>query len=337
MAMPEPARPTSAGMSWHQFPSCIICIVHLRRILLTSGCFLPRALCVLTTQIKAMDQSIVARQPQHDSSSQLSGLERLHPDIRYEIYHYLFHDLHSPFEVDVSVTDISGKRYDDFGPGTSSRIRHSTHLERKGLCHGGIAKGTQTQLDNAMSLTATCRTTRDEVMPIVYSKVVLAWTSRMSFLTFTSRLTPFTAQQLRHVTLPDDDMPPSTAYKNSICTALAGLTGLQDVSVRFRRFADPRTKGTEWRPYHLRWLKQLCANLPQLRHIHDFVRRDEYTSYYGFRLSTDNVTRLDEFGSIDVDAEYQLWLDANKQQRISKRAEWISEQAERDAKESRQA
>ena len=140
----------------------------------------------------------------------------------------------------------------------------------------------------------------------------------MSFLTFTSRLTPFTANQLRRVTLPDDDMP-STAYKDSICTALAGLTGLQDLSVRFRSFADPRTKGTEWRPYHLRWLKQLCASLPQLRYIHDFVRRDEYGGYHGFRLSTDNVTRLDEFGSIDIDAEYQLWLDKNKQRRIKSR------------------
>ena len=108
-----------------------------------------------------MEQSIVVRHPQHDSSTKPSGLERLHPDIRYEIYHNLIHDLHSPFVIDVYVTDISGKRYDDFGPGTSSRIRHSTHLERKGSC--GIAKGTQTQLDNAMSLTATGRTTRDEV------------------------------------------------------------------------------------------------------------------------------------------------------------------------------
>lgn len=263
-----------------------------------------------------MGQSNIVSELQYNSPTGPSIFELLPVETRCRIYEYLFPDLHFPFKIDLYAKYPKGSRDDFFDHRVIRKIEDGTLLVLR-IFYGSDER-LRPQLGNAMSMTATCRTTRTEVVPKVYSNFILAWSSEGSLLEFTSSLTPFTAQLLHRVKVPDDILP-QPAFKNRICTAIAGLTGLQDLLVEMEPAADPATKGTAWMPYHLRWLKQLRTTLPQLSHSHYYEGRHKSGDYSCARLSTSNAPGPGEI-TFDIDAEYQKWLDANKQRRIRKQA-----------------
>ena len=84
--------------------------------------------------------------------------------------------------------------------------------------------------------------------------------------------------------------------------------------------ADQARKGTAWKSYNLRWLKLLRKALPKLSHSYWFEGISGRGDYACVRLSTSDAVGPGEI-TFDIDAEYQKWLDANKQRRIAKRAQ----------------
>ena len=266
-----------------------------------------------------MSQSIIISDLQHHSPTGPSRFKHLPAEIRCRIYYHLFPDLHCPFKIDLYANYIKESRDDASSDRTIRKTEDGILLTVRLFC--GSDERIRPQLESAMSMTAICSTIRTEVVRTVYSNLILAWTSEGSLMEFTNSLTPLTAQLIHRVKVPPYDFAPQPAFKTNICTAIARLTGLQDLLVRMRPAADPATRGTAWMPYHLRWLKQLRATFPQLIHSHYFkgaFKRDDY--YECVRLSTSSVTGPDEI-NFDIDAEYRKWLDANKQRRIAKQAQ----------------
>ncbi|KAL8866074.1 MAG: hypothetical protein Q9174_006510 [Haloplaca sp. 1 TL-2023] len=178
-----------------------------------------------------MSQSIVVSRPQHHSSTGPSTFELLPVEIRYRIYGYLFPDVHLPFRIDFFAKYLRRSHNDALDKRTIRKSENGTTLTVR--IFYGSDEQIRPQLEIAMSMTAICSTIRTEVVPKVYSNLILAWTSEGSLMEFTNSLTPFTAQLLHRVKVPDENAPKS-AFKNNICTAISGLAGLQDLLVSAR-------------------------------------------------------------------------------------------------------
>ena len=239
-----------------------------------------------------------------------SDLELLPVETRYIVYHYLFGDLETTFHI--RIVHLKAYTYEQHDL-LYAQLKRRELEQRYGVPQ--CASHMRPQLKAAKALLLVNNLTRNEVARLVYPNLLLETYNDHVLLKLLEGFTPLAKQLIRSLSfkLPGRLLP----ERARLCCGLVMMTGLQDLRLSYcDRPADPAIKGTAWAPGTLQCLKFIRKALPHLNHLH-YIPPDR-GSYVEVHLTS--IPPADASATIlDIDTEYQKWLDANKQRRLAKK------------------
>lgn len=232
-------------------------------------------------------------------------------EIRNIIYQCLFGDLQTTFHI--RLLNPIAHVYKD-SPQFYAKLKRD-ELEQR---YGGpdLVSRVQPQVEPAAALLSVSHMIRNEVAPLVYPNLHLGAFENHVLLKLQKNFTPL-AKQLIHrlaVMLPGRFVQ----ERGQLCSGLEMMTGLRGVRFTYAdRLADPAIKGTAWKPGTLQRLKVMRKALSHLNQIH--YAPPDLGSYVEVHFASIPPTDASET-ILDIDTEYQRWLDANKQRSLAKEA-----------------
>lgn len=239
-----------------------------------------------------------------------TGLDKLPAEIRYMVYRFLFPDLHR-------LTDFRIER--DFGiPPSGIGERQPWKGKVRNTGRNGKRPDTRAQLGSAAALMSTCRTLRQEIAPIVYTNVCLAWNNNAQLQNHTAELSKFVKSLIPELWIEIPNKWNGLVSQQSMCDILKDFTGLQALHISAcNRTADEATTGTKWKSYDLQAMRAIRKARPELvcSCYCDVPYRPELSSVVHLA-----VEPIKHGGStnLDIDDEYEEWLDVVRKRRGEK-------------------
>jgi hypothetical protein len=190
-------------------------------------------------------------------------------------------------------------------------------------CYGGEdgVKRIRPQVKAAFSLLAVNRSFRIEVAPLVFPN--LMFKSNLGpepLLGICERFTQPMKRMLLRVSFPMGELTNrrTSDMRARLRAAFEGMTDLQHMFLSdCTRNKNAATTGTVWGSRDLHCLRLIRQILPQLIHSRYYT---ESRNVICAHLSTTTIPEPREI-ALDVDAEYQSWLEAFRQRRTAKKAQ----------------
>ena len=164
-------------------------------------------------------------------------------------------------------------------------------------------------LQGALSLTAVCPLIRGEVVPKLYSNLVLRSGPEDLLRDAVDSLTPSTKQLLQWLILSEEHSR-DMYWSERCCKTFAGMAGLQSIVIETDCLASPPEENVGHRLYMLQWLRNVRKAVPQLTHSH-YLQKAGQDSFV--RLSASGASGPFEV-TFDIDVEFQNGLNATSTQ-----------------------
>ena len=247
-------------------------------------------------------------------------------EVRSLIYQITFPRLRSFHTIDI---DPSPLYYEVFNESGSDR---SIDLVFHFLGFDIIRRVPQ-QIQDARSLMLVCRTTRQEVAPLVYRNILFSAWSIEILVEVMGKLTPYVKSMIRFA-MTEGPVKARHEATLSFCRTLEELTGLEALKFYWcDRSANPALNGSRWKSHILKALKAFRQAFPQLKY--SYYSEDgigtkhalvEFTSKEGATSLTYNPSPGPEPKKrmvFDLDEELEKLRVANeKRRRSTKHRKW---------------
>ena len=258
-----------------------------------------------------MASNLTQRRSVGDTSMVPSDLELLPAETRYIVYHYIFGDLETTFRIRTVHLKACVNEPKDL---LYAHLKLRELEQRYELLQ--CASHMRFKLKAVKALLLVNNLIRNEVARLVYPNLLLETDNNHRLLKLLQRFTPLAKQLIRSLSFK---LPGRLLQERAqLCSGLVTMKGLEDLRLSYcDRPADPAIKGTAWAPGTLQCLKSIRTALPHLNQIHYIP--PNHGSYVEVHLTS--TPPADASATIlDIDTEYQKWLDANKQRRLAEQA-----------------
>ena len=256
----------------------------------------------------SMDVLKAAMRPTAKSLLRNTNLSMLPTEIRYMVYVWLFPDLHRKVTIELV---YFGRWKPQGWLGTFRFYEDVPYLK--------------SQLDSAVVLMKTCHSLRQEVASVVYRNAVFEVYESRYFPEFATTLSPWVKSLIRElrIGMPNKWLDPkSGTTQERLCMDLSYFTGVEQLCIMYCKIpATEEGTGSGWASYHLQALRAFKRACPQLTESHYHLWSS--ACYATIKLTTTAIERSD-FPRLEIDGEYQKWLDRTRKPRKTRKSRQIA-------------